>query len=100
MQNSGSGLGLEEAAARHFCRLRQVEQPADHRRDVAELPAVRQLSGWLRLDEDQRKSVMFAPEAPREIQVRWPGGKTTTNSIPAKAGEIVVGIDGVLSVSR
>jgi hypothetical protein len=50
--------------------------------------------------QDSAAQVLGAPEAPGEIQVRWPGGKTTTNSIPAKAKEIVVGIEGSLSVSR
>lgn len=50
--------------------------------------------------QDSAAQVLGAPETPREIHVRWPGGKTTTNSIPTKAGEIVVGIDGGLSVLR
>ena len=33
-------------------------------------------------------------QTPTEIQVRWPGGKTTTASIPVTATEVEVGNDG------
>ena len=39
-------------------------------------------------------------QEPQEIQVRWPGGKTTTGKIPAGAREIRVTADGKIEKVR
>jgi hypothetical protein len=43
---------------------------------------------------------MGCPEAPTQIWVRWPGGKTTTSPIPTGAKEIAVDTDGNLTVNQ
>jgi hypothetical protein len=45
-------------------------------------------------------SVLATPETPTQIQVRWPGGKTTTNDVPAGAREIVVEENGQVTFKR
>ena len=40
--------------------------------------------------QDSALEVMATPEAPTQLQVRWPGGKTTTTNIPAGTKEIEV----------
>jgi hypothetical protein len=50
--------------------------------------------------QDSVVQVMGCPETPTQIWVRWPGGKTTTNPIPAGAKEIMVDPDGKVAVSR
>jgi enediyne biosynthesis protein E4 len=50
--------------------------------------------------QDSAVQVLNTPSAPSEIQVRWPGGKTTTHAIPAQAREILVGIEGNLAVLK
>ena len=50
--------------------------------------------------QDSVVQVMGGPEAPTQIWVRWPGGKTTTSNIPAGAKEIVVDTDGRLTLNR
>jgi len=50
--------------------------------------------------QDTLVQVMSADDVPREILVRWPGGKTTTNTVPSEAREIQVGFDGALEVLR
>jgi hypothetical protein len=44
--------------------------------------------------QDSAVQVLATPVAPTEIQVRWPGGKVTTNAIAAGTREITVGADG------
>jgi hypothetical protein len=44
--------------------------------------------------QDSVVQVMGCPEAPTQIWVRWPGGKTTTSPIPTGAKEITVDTDG------
>ena len=65
------------------------------------LGAAREIHGgsgyW---SQDSVVQVMGCPEAPTQIQVRWPGGKTTTSAIPAGAREITVDTDGKLTVNR
>lgn len=41
--------------------------------------------------QDSAVQVLATPQTPTEIQVRWPGGKLTTNAIPQGAKEILVG---------
>jgi hypothetical protein len=50
--------------------------------------------------QDSVVQVLGCPESPTQIWVRWPGGKTTTSSIPAGAKEIVVDTDGKVTVNR
>ena len=65
------------------------------------LGAAREIHGgsgyW---SEDSVVQVMGCPEAPTQIWVRWPGGKTTTSVIPAGAKEITVDTDGIVTMSR
>jgi hypothetical protein len=50
--------------------------------------------------QDSVIQVLATPQPPREIQVRWPGGKTTTHSVPAEAKEIILGFDGGIEIRR
>jgi hypothetical protein len=50
--------------------------------------------------QDSSALLLSAAEAPNEIRVRWPGGKTTTNTVPAQARELRVGFDGHLEVVK
>ncbi|MFZ0828241.1 MAG: VCBS repeat-containing protein [Verrucomicrobiia bacterium] len=50
--------------------------------------------------QDSVVQVMGCPETPTQIWVRWPGGKTTTSNVPARAREISVDIDGKLTADR
>ncbi len=63
------------------------------------LGAAREIHGgsgyW---SQDSVVQVMGCPEAPTQIWIRWPGGKTTTSAIPAGAREIKVDTDGKLTV--
>jgi hypothetical protein len=43
--------------------------------------------------QDSAVQVMSAREAPTQLQVRWPGGRATTHSVPAAAKEIEVDWD-------
>ena len=62
---------------------------------------VRELHGgsgyW---SQDSLIEVLSMPAAPNEIQVRWPGGMTTTNAVPAQAREIQVNFEGKLEVIK
>jgi hypothetical protein len=42
--------------------------------------------------------VMAIPEPPAQIQVRWPGGKTTTSSVPPNAKDISIDVEGNVKV--
>lgn len=44
--------------------------------------------------QDSAVQVLSTPQTPVEIQVRWPGGKTTTAHVPAGAKEILVTLSG------
>ena len=50
--------------------------------------------------QDSVVQVLGCPEAPTQIWVRWPGGKTTTSAIPAGAKEITVDPGGKVTVNR
>jgi hypothetical protein len=50
--------------------------------------------------QDSLIQVMGSRGQPSDIQVRWPGGKTTTNPVPPNAREIVVSCDGKLEVIK
>ena len=50
--------------------------------------------------QDSVVQVMGCPEPPTQIWVRWPGGKTTTSTVPAGAKEITVDPDGKVTVNR
>ena len=50
--------------------------------------------------EDSAVQVLGTPEQPTQLQVRWPGGKSTTNTIPQAAKEIMVDSTGELEVVR
>jgi hypothetical protein len=48
--------------------------------------------------QDSLVQVLSMPQTPTQIWVRWPGGKVTTNQIPAQAREISIAPDGTLKV--
>ncbi len=50
--------------------------------------------------QDSAVLVLAAPEAPAQISVRWPGGKTITNDVPKGAREVAVAPGGALKVTR
>ena len=50
--------------------------------------------------QDSTVQVMGCPEAPTQIWIRWPGGKTTTSPIPAGAKEIAVDTSGKVTVNK
>ena len=50
--------------------------------------------------QDSVVQVMGCPEAPTQIWIRWPGGKTTTSAIPAGAKEITVDLAGQVTMNR
>jgi hypothetical protein len=50
--------------------------------------------------QDSAVQIMGAVASPNQLQVRWPGGKSTTNSVPAGAREIEVAADGQVTVLR
>jgi len=50
--------------------------------------------------QDSAVQVMSARESPTQLQVRWPGGKASTHSVPRGAREIEVAADGETTVLR
>jgi hypothetical protein len=50
--------------------------------------------------QDSVVQVMGCPEAPTQIWVRWPGGKTTTSPVPNGAKEIMVDTEGKVTMNR
>ena len=50
--------------------------------------------------QDSAVQVMAAPEPPKQIQVHWPGGKTTLSPVPLGGKEIVVDTAGVVKPLR
>jgi hypothetical protein len=65
------------------------------------LGAAREIHGgsgyW---SQDSVVQVMGCPEAPTQIWIRWPGGKTTTSAIPVGAKEIAVDTSGRVTMNR
>jgi len=50
--------------------------------------------------QDSPLQVLSLPEHAREIQVRWPGGSVTSNTVPDQAHEILVTFEGKLQVLK
>ena len=50
--------------------------------------------------QDSAVQVLAAPGVPAQLQVRWPGGKTTVSDLPAGAREIEVDLEGNSQVIR
>jgi len=50
--------------------------------------------------QDSAVQVLGIPQPPTQIQVRWPGGRTTTSHLPASARGIEVDVDGKIKVLR
>jgi hypothetical protein len=50
--------------------------------------------------QDSVVQVMSAREPPTQLQVRWPGGKASSHSVPTGAREIEVAADGQATVLR
>jgi len=50
--------------------------------------------------QDSLSPVLSLPELATQLEVRWPGGKTTTSSIPQGAHDVVVDTDGKVTVRR
>jgi hypothetical protein len=55
-------------------------------------------SGWL--SQDGAVQVLAAPEPPKQLWVRWPGGQTTTSDVPVGAREVEVSVQGQLRQIR
>jgi hypothetical protein len=47
--------------------------------------------------QDSAVQILGLPERPRQLWVRWPGGRTTTTEIPAHAFEVTVDASGDLA---
>jgi hypothetical protein len=50
--------------------------------------------------QDSAVPVMATPQVPTRIQIRWPGGKTVTGNVPDQAKEIIVDLNGLVTVIR
>ncbi len=50
--------------------------------------------------QDSTVQILCGPEAPTQVWVRWPGGKTTTSAIPQGAREITVDANGKVVVNH
>ena len=50
--------------------------------------------------QDSATLVLATPQAPAEIEVRWPGGLMTTAPLPESAKEITVFMDGHIERTR
>lgn len=50
--------------------------------------------------QDSTTLILAAPEAPHQVWVRWPGGKETTNAVPAGARSILVKADATAASMR
>lgn len=50
--------------------------------------------------QDSLTPVLGVPEPATQLEVRWPGGKTTTSSIPQASRNIVVDVEGKVTVRR
>lgn len=50
--------------------------------------------------QDSPVQVLATPEPPRQIWVRWPGGKITQDAVPPGAADIEVDWDGTVRVKR
>jgi hypothetical protein len=50
--------------------------------------------------QDSAVQVLSSPEPPTRLQVRWPGGKLTTNDLPQNAQEVVVAVSGTITAIR
>jgi ASPIC/UnbV protein len=50
--------------------------------------------------QDSAVPVLGTPSNPIAIQVRWPGGKTTTTALPPGAREIIVDVAGKVTVKK
>lgn len=55
-------------------------------------------SGYL--SQDSTVQVMAMPQSPKEIWIRWPGGKTSTSAVPSDAREILVNQSGEVTKVR
>ena len=52
------------------------------------------------LSQDSSVAVLAAPATPKEIEVRWPGGKTTRAIVPSNCAEISVTTAGSIQKLR
>jgi hypothetical protein len=50
--------------------------------------------------QDSAVQVLATPQPPGQIWIRWPGGKTTTSTVPAGAREILVNQSGEITRTR
>ena len=107
-QNGGQTRLFRNAAARPGLRVRLAGPPGNPAGVGAMLRlrfgerwgAAREIHGgsgyW---SQDSVVQILGTPESPTAISVLWPGGKRTTAGIPPQAGEIRVGLDGMISSS-
>ena len=84
LPGNGNGIGA-------VVRLGTKEQPGPARE-------IHGGSGWW--SQDSAVSVLAWPtgSSPAELQVRWPGGQTTTHPVPALTREVRVSPNGSLEV--
>ncbi len=47
--------------------------------------------------QDAAVQVLATPRPPTQLEVRWPGGKTTTHAVPSNADEISVTPEGIVA---
>jgi hypothetical protein len=50
--------------------------------------------------QDSAVQVLATPDSPMQIWVRWPGGKETTNAVPADARSLLLKADGTVTLVR
>jgi hypothetical protein len=50
--------------------------------------------------QDSAVQVMATPQVPTRIQINWPGGKSVIGNVPDQAKEIMVHLDGLVTVIR
>jgi hypothetical protein len=67
----------------------------DHKGPARELRA-----GGGYWSQDSVSPVLSTPETPTQLEVRWPGGRTTTSPVPPAARDILVDAEGKVSVRR
>jgi hypothetical protein len=79
---SGVGAGVRLQFADHAGAAREIHSGAGY---------------W---SQDSAVPVLGTPSIPIAIQVRWPGGKTTTTDLPPGAKEITVDVAGKLTSKK
>lgn len=108
-QNSAATRLFRNVRGRAGLRVR-LRGPAGNPRGIGAMLAARSGARVLALRENkagsgywsQDSAVQLIPPLPTQatLSVRWPGGRETTVSPPAKASEVEVNVDGTIRVVR